>query len=205
MSACGSPPARSAHTSRLRASGVPEPAPNTSGGGWARPGGAGRRRGGRGALRGAGAGRGARRGRAVIQTVTPENELLSLAARQDYESFYRTEIIIRKNLVYPPWCDLCVFNFRGTKEPRVAAASAAFIRSFHDNIVSAGGIKTVIIGPVSPPISKLNNMFRRRIIVKCICNKKFRGVVSGSLKDFMNDTKFRDVSVSVDINPASIY
>lgn len=151
------------------------------------------------------AGRGARRGRAVIQTVTPENELLSLAARQDYESFYRTEIIIRKNLVYPPWCDLCVFNFRGTKEPRVAAASAAFIRSFHDNIVSAGGIKTVIIGPVSPPISKLNNMFRRRIIVKCICNKKFRGVVSGSLKDFMNDTKFRDVSVSVDINPASIY
>ena len=51
-------------------------------------------------------GRGAIKGRAVIQTLTPENPVIRLAAKQDYDAFYQTEILLRKAMVYPPYCDL---------------------------------------------------------------------------------------------------
>ena len=42
-------------------------------------------------------GRGAIKGRAVIQTLTPENPVIRLAAKQDYDAFYQTEILLRKS------------------------------------------------------------------------------------------------------------
>ena len=58
-------------------------------------------------------GRGELKGKAIIQTLTPENEVIRLAARQDYDAFFDTEIRLRRALVYPPYCDLCVVGFTG--------------------------------------------------------------------------------------------
>ena len=49
------------------------------------------------------AGRNQHNGFAVIQTFTPENPIINLAAKQDYDSFYADEIILRKALLYPPF------------------------------------------------------------------------------------------------------
>ena len=48
-------------------------------------------------------GRGRYAGKAIIQTTAPQ---------QDYPALYQTEIGIRKMLIYPPYCDLCVAVFR---------------------------------------------------------------------------------------------
>ena len=42
------------------------------------------------------------KGTAVIQTISPDNEIIMLSADQDYERFYETEILQRKILKYPP-------------------------------------------------------------------------------------------------------
>ena len=52
------------------------------------------------------AGRGRYRGMALIQTHVPENPYLHLAAAQDYESFFETEIRFRRAMLYPPFADL---------------------------------------------------------------------------------------------------
>ena len=74
-------------------------------------------------------GRGQYAGRAIIQTFTPENEIFQLAAKQDYESFYSGEILLRKAMLYPPFSDIWHGGFcrcqrgNGSKsEPRIFVA-----------------------------------------------------------------------------------
>ena len=70
------------------------------------------------------AGRGGREGRAVIQTYTPENDVIQSAARQDYESFYESEIRIRRMRRYPPFADFFTFSISGVEEGGVLRAAA---------------------------------------------------------------------------------
>ena len=59
------------------------------------------------------AGRGAKQGRAVIQTFTPENDVIRCAARQDYDSFYEQEIQLRRLRDEPPFRDILVLTASG--------------------------------------------------------------------------------------------
>ena len=47
------------------------------------------------------AGRGQKRGRVIIQTDEPEEQVIQSAAKNDYDSFFRSEISIRKLMGYP--------------------------------------------------------------------------------------------------------
>lgn len=70
------------------------------------------------------AGRREKRGKAIIQTYTPDNPVIALAAAQDYTGFYTMEIAARRMMHYPPYADLLLFGFSGTQEPPVQQASA---------------------------------------------------------------------------------
>ena len=56
------------------------------------------------------AGRGKKKGVAVIQTNNPNSECINLACRQDYEAFFKDEIRLRKALVFPPFCDIALLT-----------------------------------------------------------------------------------------------
>jgi primosomal protein N' (replication factor Y) len=64
-------------------------------------------------------GRGSKSGRAVIQTFTPENEVIKLASRQDYDAFFRREIMIRRILRQPPATELYCLTASGFDEQLV--------------------------------------------------------------------------------------
>ena len=68
-------------------------------------------------------GRGGKRGRALIQTFTPDHYVLNLAAGQNYPDFYKEEIELREAMLYPPFCDIIVVGFTSLidKECNVAA------------------------------------------------------------------------------------
>ena len=151
------------------------------------------------------AGRGAHTGSAVIQTLTPENEVIKLAEKQDYSAFYNTEIQMRKLMTYPPFCDLCVIGFSGTDENKVRVAAKMFFNSFKASASEKyPELKLIVLGPMQPRISKISGKYRYRMIVKCKNNSKFRCFMSELLVNFGKDTKFNDVSVFADINPESI-
>ena len=57
-------------------------------------------------------GRGEKHGRAMIQTYVPDNPVIEQAACQDYEGFFREEILGRKVMLYPPFCSICHRLFR---------------------------------------------------------------------------------------------
>lgn len=145
-------------------------------------------------------GRGEHNGCAVIQTINPENPVVQLAAEQDYNSFYETEILVRKMLTYPPYCDIFVVGFSGTNENTVSCCSAAF---FHDLIKlnTESREKMIVLGPSPAKIAKINNKFRYRLILKCKKSKALRDMLHKLL--IMNSKKkeFSHVTTYVDMNP----
>ena len=58
-------------------------------------------------------------GKVVIQSYNPENFSIQCARKQNYEMFYETEIELRKQLKYPPFCDIIVIGFSGINENEI--------------------------------------------------------------------------------------
>lgn len=150
-------------------------------------------------------GRGKFKGVAVIQTLTPENNVIKLAEKQDYQGFYDTEIIIRKAMIYPPFCDICVLNFTCENEVKALNASKDFFASIQKETTDKyKNEKIIVLGPMPPRISKINNKYRYRLIIKCKNTKQFRNMISDLLITFGKDKSKTGVTVSVDMNPESL-
>ena len=58
-----------------------------------------------------------------------ESDVLAAAAAQDYKKYYATEILLRKAMIYPPYCDLCLIGFSGEQKQLVADCAAALAQS----------------------------------------------------------------------------
>ena len=151
------------------------------------------------------AGRGKFKGNAVIQTLTPENNIICLSKKQDYDGFYNSEIMIRKAMIYPPFCDICTVNFISVDEVKALNASKAFLKEIKEKTENEyKNVKIIVLGPMPPRISKVNNKYRFRIIIKCKNTKSFRKMISELLVQFGKSKNFKDVSLVADINPESL-
>lgn len=148
------------------------------------------------------AGRAAFPGRAVIQTLVPENGVLHLASKQDYKQFFADEILLRKTMIYPPYCDLCLIGFSGQREEKVLAAARSFLSALVEkNAASKQPQKLIVLGPQPPRIARINNKYRQRILIKCKNSSQFRSFLSDLLRDFDNNKNFADVAFFADMNP----
>ena len=150
-------------------------------------------------------GRGIYTGKAFIQTSFPDSEIVQMAKEQNYESFYNSEISIRRNMVYPPYCDLCVIGFSSENEYSVNKASIFLLESLkkaHNEKYK--NVKIIVLGPVTPRVAKVGGKYRSRIIIKCKNDKYFRGMISELLKKFSKCKEQENVNIYADINPESI-
>lgn len=144
-------------------------------------------------------GRGRKAGRAVIQTFTPTNEVIRQAAKQDYESFYQSEIRIRALQESPPFTDLISITASGPVEHLVVEA-CRFIRKRLSGLLS-GEKKTELLGPTPLAVVRVNNLFRYRVMVKCSADATIRSAVSGVITECSTDKRFRGISFYADNDP----
>lgn len=147
------------------------------------------------------AGRGENHGTAVIQTNSPDSEIITLAKNQDYEGFYEEEILTRKLMIYPPYCDICALF---TQSINKASAEKAIYSIFEEIKRLANGefknVKLIILGPSVSPLAKINNRYRFRMIIKCKMNGEFRKMLRQALEIKIPN----GVTVSVDVNPETV-
>ncbi len=149
------------------------------------------------------AGRASKKGRAIIQTNNPDNECIRLACAQDYPSFYKSEIRLRKLLVFPPFCDIVLFTLSSRDEKELALAS----KKLSEHIGRLGAneysdVPLITYGPFEAPVYKVENRFRMRMVIKCSNNKRTRAMLSELLTLFSAGTN--TVTLSVDINPTNL-
>ena len=149
-------------------------------------------------------GRGDKPGTAYLQTFVPDHFVLNLAAQQDYDEFFEEEIALRKQLIYPPFCDICVVAFSAALESKAIEASNWFVRELavRADKLRQTGVKLPMraLGPAPCTLGRINNRFRYRLILKCRSNADLRGLISGMLTDCYKHPEFREVSIYADIN-----
>lgn len=151
------------------------------------------------------AGRGKFKGTAVIQTCNPQNDVIQIAAKQDYETFFEDELRTRKMLIYPPYCDICLIGFVGENENKVKSASQRFTDILKQKLSGEyNELKIIALGPMAARVSKISNKFRYRLILKCKNSARFRALMSEMLKVTGSEKAFIGVSVYIDINPENI-
>ncbi len=149
-------------------------------------------------------GRGDFKGKAYIQTVLPDNDIIELSASQDYESFYKTESIIRKSMVYPPFCDICSLTFSSEQYNKSISGAKNFFEMLKKAVTGDyKDVKINVLGPIQPRINKISNKYRNVITIKCKNNKRFREMMSALLKEYMKNNQQNGASITVDINPLS--
>ena len=147
-------------------------------------------------------GRGENTGRAVIQTFTPENPVIRLAAAQDYESFFQSEIQMRKAMLYPPFVDICVIGFAGVNQNKTEEAAKYFFTILKKMAeVEYSRLPLRVVGPSSASIAKISNKYRYKIIVKFRNDKNFREMLSRLLVYFGKRREFSEETAYADVNP----
>ena len=147
-------------------------------------------------------GRGESEGLAVIQTFTPENPTIELAANQDYLSFYENEIAMRRALIYPPFADLLLMGFVGNDKYKTAnCAKAFFVRLKEELSENLPDFPIRVLGPSPALVSKVSNKYRYKIIIKCRTNPQFRSLLSSLIAEFGKLRDYKDVTVYADADP----
>ena len=148
------------------------------------------------------AGRGDTPGRAVIQTMVPEHEVIRLAAKQDYDSFYELELSLRKLQRVPPFGDLVTITFLGQEETAVLRGAAKFRDIMIACLKQPGFEKETctVLGPAPCTVPKINYNFRYRLTLRCSLTKNLRGLIAGILQQFAKDKLNRGVSAFADVN-----
>lgn len=148
------------------------------------------------------AGRGEKAGRAVIQTYTPENDVIQAAADQDYERFYESEIRMRKLRLDPPFADQFVITVTGGEESSVLRAVA----QVRDGLAALAAspqyqpLQWEVLGPAPAPVLKVNNRYRYRITVIGRNDKTLRDVIASILRQFAARSENRNMSIYADCN-----
>ena len=146
------------------------------------------------------AGRGAKKGRAVIQTYTPENDVIQAAAAQDYERFYRSEIQLRRLRRDPPFADQFIITVSGGEEDDVRRA-VGLLRSGLDAAVKKPPYDDMgleLIGPAPAPVVRVNGSYRYRLLLLGENNAQVRGLLSSFMRAFAQRTENRRLHIRVD-------
>ena len=148
------------------------------------------------------AGRGDKPGRAVIQTYTPQNDVILAAADQDYDRFYDGEIRLRQLRRDPPFADQFFITVTGPEEGPVRRAAAGL----RDGLRSAAGQEPYrgraldILGPAPAPVVKVNNRYRYRVTVIGRNDKTLRGLLSAFMKEFSRRPEHKALHIYTDCN-----
>lgn len=150
------------------------------------------------------AGRSEKEGVALIQTANPDHDVIGLACRQDYKSFFANEIKTRKLLSYPPFCDIVLLTLSGQVESAVLKDSKLLSDMLREKASKEfSDVPLICYGPFDAPVYKLDGRYRIRIVIKTKLNKKSREMFS-QIYTVFNKRKKNEPQLSVDFNPSSL-
>ena len=146
------------------------------------------------------AGRGDRVGRAVIQTLQPEHQVIGLAAKQDYDGFYDLEIRLRQAQAAPPFGDFALVTFSGQEEGQVLRGAAVFRDSLNAWLRQVPEEKCSVLGPAPCVVPKVNYNYRYQLTLRCHMTRPLRQLLAALLRKFSQDKANRGVNAYIDVN-----
>ncbi len=145
------------------------------------------------------AGRGDCEGRVIIQTYNPDNYAIEYSKLQDYDLFYNTEIELRKQLKYPPFCDIILIDM-SAKNLAELKKVAKDLHTYLKNRVINEKFGLLLYSPVPSPVDKIKDRYRWRMIIKCKYDDRVNALLTDALNQFI-DMKTKTARVNIELNP----
>ena len=139
-------------------------------------------------------GRSEKSGKVLIQTFNPDHYAISFVKNHDYLGFYHEEMIIRKKLGYPPFYYLCYVKVSGKDASYLFQEALKIKRSLERNLTH-----TIILGPTSLAIFRVNNIYRYGIILKYKREENLRDILSKIQNHYKTNSKVR---IDIDFSPS---
>ncbi len=148
------------------------------------------------------AGRGQKKGEAVIQTYSPEHYAIVTAAAQDYGAFYEEEIRYRELMGYPPVENLLAVLV-SCRDEALLETGCRYLREYALRV--KGREQVELIGPASPGIAKINDIYRKVLYLK---TKRYDTLVTmkNRLEQYIEvNAGFNTMRIQFDFNPMQVF
>lgn len=142
-------------------------------------------------------GRAIKKGEVYIQAFNTDHYSIVLATKNDYETFAREELLIRKTLKYPPFYNLLIIKVLGKNEENVISECNKCIAYLNSNIKE----NVYILGPAPAYIPKINNIYYYQITLKYKNTKDIIKEMHYLNKIYSNN---KLVKIEIDFNPIKI-
>ena len=140
------------------------------------------------------AGRKDNKGEVIIQTFNPDNYTLNCIKENSYEDFYNYEMNIRKRLGYPPYYYLVSIKVTSKDYKEASTESRRVAKYLKNNLTD----ESIILGPTTANIFKVNNIYRFQLMIKYRFDKKLYHVLR--ILDEMYITN-KIVNIEIDTSP----
>ncbi len=143
-------------------------------------------------------GRAEEKGRVVLQTFSPENDVLRYAVTYDYEGFYQNEISLRAATAFPPFSKIVRVLVTGEEEKKTVEALRNVYFSL-ERLYTQNADKFLFFNKMHAPIKRIQNKFRYQVLMRLSDTS-----VLPAIYDACAAARTRDVLVSVEENPSNL-
>jgi primosomal protein N' (replication factor Y) len=144
------------------------------------------------------AGRKYKRGLVILQTTFPSHSVIGQVLQNDYLAMYNVQSVERMEFKYPPFYRLIQISLRHKDVQVVKQAAFEMGKRLRDVF------GTRLLGPVDPPIGRIQNLYIKQLILKIeneaspVKAKEILNAVSDSI---LQESKFKSVRIGLDVDP----
>ncbi len=143
-------------------------------------------------------GRAEEKGKVVLQTFDPENEVLRFATAYDYEGFYQNEISLRAAMSFPPFSKIVRVLVTGEDDKKAVEALREVYVGL-EKLYTEQADKFLFFNKMRAPIKRIQNKYRYQVLMRLADTS-----VLPAIYDVCAAARTRDVSVTVEENPANL-
>ncbi|TMV51883.1 primosomal protein N' [Paenibacillus mesophilus] len=153
-------------------------------------------------------------GEVFIQTYTPDHYSIVTASRHDYKAFLDSELEMRRERGYPPYCELALITFSHEQVPLLVRAGESFVARLKDcwqrsrNKAETGLAHSPVqpsyfevYGPVASPIPRIKDRYRFQCMVKYRVGVDVSGMLTETAAAFDETVRQEKLQISIDVNP----
>ncbi|MCL1935137.1 MAG: primosomal protein N' [Defluviitaleaceae bacterium] len=145
------------------------------------------------------AGRSENKGYVYIQTYNPDHYSIMYAKNHDYDGFYKQEISFRKSMFYPPFSNIFMILFTSENEKDIIT-SLFKLKDIMEYYIRKRPIFEVL-GPSPAVISKIQNKYRWKIIVKSKDEEPLVNFVLYTLAKLEKQHNINNININITLNP----
>lgn len=145
------------------------------------------------------AGRRSKKGRVVLQTADPTHPVIQNVIHNNFKAMYERELTTRRQFLYPPFARVIEVQLRHKEVQRVEKASLFLANQLRKSDQGK------VLGPATPYISRINNLYIRDVLLKSTTQTKDLTGMKNALQQIIDQMKalpeLKGVTIHVNVDP----